>query len=137
MKKRGRFDTRFSKRESEVMDVLFRKGSATAREVWNEMGRHPTYSTIRKILSILEGKGHLTHTAEGQVFVYSPKQKRETAASSALSRLVETFFQGSVAGAVSSLLGEKGDRLSAEDLDRIARMIEEAKEKTRERNDES
>ena len=127
--KKRRDETKFSRRESEVMDVLFQKGSATAREVWSALGETRTYSTVRKLLSILEEKGHVEHTMEGAAFVYVPKIEREAAASSALGRLVDTFFQGSVAGAVSSLLGEKGHKLSADELDRIGKMIEEAKKK--------
>jgi len=121
-------DSAFTKREREVMDVLFRKESATAREVWCEIGEARSYSTIRKILSILEEKGHVTHrVGDGAAFVYSPKIERDAAASTALGRLVDTFFQGSVACAVSGLLGEKGRRLSAEELERIAGIVEEAK----------
>ncbi|MEO0447164.1 MAG: BlaI/MecI/CopY family transcriptional regulator [Verrucomicrobiota bacterium] len=131
MRKKPQGGSEFSKRESEVMDVMFRKGSATAREVWTELGEHPTYSTIRKILSILEEKGHLTHTSEGQTFIYSPKVRPEKAGSSALRRLIDTFYQGSVAGAVSSLLGDQGQRLSREELDELASLIENAKQQPR------
>ncbi len=120
---------KFSRRESEVMDVLFKKEEATARDVWTALGESRTYSTVRKLLSILEEKGHVTHRMEGGAFVYSPKIGREAAATSALGRLVDTFFHGSVAGAVSSLLGEKGDKMSSEELDRIAKLIEDAKQK--------
>lgn len=122
-------ESKFSRRESEVMDVLFQKGSASAREVWSALGETCTYSTIRKLLSILEEKGHVTHKSQGNTFIYSPKIKREAAASSAMGRLVDTFFQGSVAGAVSGLLGEKGNDLTEEELDRIAKLIEDAKNK--------
>lgn len=121
-------EVKFSKREGEVMDVLFQNGSATAREVWTALGESRTYSTIRKLLSILEDKGHVQHTTEGSTFVYSPKEKREKAASSALGRLVDTFFQGSVEGAVSSLLGGAKGELSSEELDRISALIEDAKQ---------
>lgn len=127
--KKARAETKFSRRESEVMDVLFQKGSATAREVWSALGETRTYSTVRKLLSILEEKGHVDHKTEGTAFVYSPKIEREAAASSAIGRLVDTFFQGSVAGAVSSLLGDSGHKLSPEELDRIGKLIEDAKNK--------
>ena len=109
------------------MDVLFRRGSATAREVWSELGEQRTYSTIRKLLSILEEKGQVTHRRDGAAFVYSPSQRRDRAAKSAMSRVVETFFQGSVEGAVSSLLGSQTGKLSKAELDRIAEMIDAAK----------
>lgn len=117
-----------SRRESEVMEVLFRTESATARFVWDALGRDRTYSTVRKILSILEEKGHIKHETVGSAFVYSPRIPREKAASNALSRLVETFFEGSVEGAVSGLLGLRGKNLSGDELDRIGRMIEAARE---------
>ncbi len=120
-------DAKFSRREGEVMDVLYQEGSATAREVWSTLGETCTYSTIRKILSILEEKGHVTHVTEGKTFIYSPREKREAAASSAISRVVDIFFQGSVAGAVSGLLGAKSSELSEAELDRVAQLIEEAK----------
>ena len=112
------------------MDALFRAETATARNIWTALGESRTYSTIRKILSILEEKGHVTHRTEGGAFVYSPKTKREAAAASALGRLVDTFFQGSVAGAVSSLLGESNGSISHEELDRIRAMIDDAKAET-------
>lgn len=120
-------DSALSRREREVMEVLFRKENATARDVWRALGETRTYSTVRKQLSILEEKGHITHRVEGATFLYSPRVEREVAATSALTRLVDTFFQGSVAGAVSSLLGDTDGKISAEELDRIASLIEEAK----------
>jgi len=117
---------RLSRRENEVMDVLFRKGKATARDVWSALGEERTYSTIRKLLSILEEKGHVTHSRDGAAFVYSPRQKRETAAKSAMTRVLHTFFEGSVEGAVASLLG--GANVSEEELNRIEELIERAKE---------
>lgn len=109
------------------MEVLFRKENATARDVWSALGESRTYSTVRKQLSILEEKGHVTHRVKGATFLYSPRVEREVAGTSALSRLVDTFFQGSVAGAVSSLLGDTGKKVSTEELERISSMIEEAR----------
>ncbi len=126
-KKAGIEDSSLSRREREVMEVLFRKENATARDVWSALGESRTYSTVRKQLSILEEKGHVTHRVEGATFLYSPRVEREVAATSALSRLVDTFFQGSVAGAVSSLLGDTGEKVSTEELERISSMIEEAR----------
>lgn len=114
---------KLSRRESEVMEVLFRKETATAREVWSALGEDRTYSTIRKLLSILEEKGHITHRKEGVTFIYAPRQRRDTAARSALSRVVTTFFDGSVEGAVSSLLGSDAN-ISDEELIRIRALID-------------
>ncbi len=126
-------ESKFSRRESEVMNVLFQRESATARDVWSALGESRTYSTIRKILSILEEKGHVRHKTKGSTFIYSPVEKREKAASSALGRLVDTFFQGSVEGAVSSLLGDTKGQLSSDELDRIGAMIEDAKQQTKDK----
>jgi len=120
-------EPKFSRREAEVMDILFRLQEATARDVWTALGETRTYSTVRKHLSILEEKGHVTHRKDGASFIYSPVVARKKAASSALSRLVDTFFEGSVAGAVTSLLGEKAGRLSDDELQRISELIETAK----------
>lgn len=109
------------------MGVLFEKGKTTAREVWSALGETRTYSTIRKLLTILEEKGHVTHSKEGQTFLYSACVERDDAAATALGSLVQTFFQGSVEGTVSSLLGEQGSNVSADELDRIAKLIAEAK----------
>jgi predicted transcriptional regulator len=133
MPKKSSPEPKFSKRENEVIDVLFQRESATARDVWTALGESRTYSTIRKILSILEEKGHVRHETLGSTFVYSPVEKREKAASSALGRLVDTFFQGSVEGAVSSLLGDSKGQLSSEELDRISVMIEDAKQQARDK----
>lgn len=125
-------ESRLSRREREVMEVIFRKNSATARDVWTALGENRSYSTIRKILSILEDKGHLSHQTKGAVFVFFPRVAREQAASSALRRLVDTFYQGSVTQAVSGLLGEQGNDLSTEELDRLTEMIADAKKQNRE-----
>jgi BlaI family penicillinase repressor len=136
--RKGQSEATFTKRESEVMGILFREDSATAREIWSALGELRSYSTIRKILSILEEKGHVTRRAgNGAAIVYSPKLKRDAAASTALGRLVDTFFQGSVASAVSGLLGEKGKGLSAEELERIAVIVEEAKRNKKKQKEKS
>ena len=118
-----------SRREREVMEVLYREGKATAREVWSALGETVTYSTIRKILSILEEKRRVEHQSEGKSFVYSPTASRKKVASNAMSKLVETFYQGSVSGAVASLLGQQGHKMSAEELGRIRELIDEAERK--------
>jgi predicted transcriptional regulator len=131
-------EVKFTKLESEVMDILFREDSATAREIWSALGEVRSYSTIRKTLSILEEKGHVTRRAgNGAAIIYAPKLKRDAAASTALGRLVDTFFQGSVASAVSGLLGEKGRGLSTEELERIACIVEDAKRNTKKQKEKS
>ncbi|MEM7397043.1 MAG: BlaI/MecI/CopY family transcriptional regulator [Verrucomicrobiota bacterium] len=121
----------FSRREGEVMDVLFKKRDATAREVWSALGEKRTYATIRKILRILEEKGHVTHRTDGMTFVYSPRMNREAAAESAMERLVDTFFQGSVENAVAGLIQTSTSRLSEEQFDELEKLIEQARKEGR------
>ena len=109
------------------MDVLYRRKSASARDVWSELGEKPSYSTIRKILSILEEKGFVKHRRDKASFIYTPAESRETAADSVIDRLVNTFFEGSVGNAVSGLLGRHQDSLSTEDLEELEKLISNAK----------
>ena len=129
MRKKSHMDraSKLSRRENEVMTILFRRGEATAREVWDELEDRRPYSTLRKQLSILEEKGHVVHRRDGATFVYSPKQRRETAGHSAISRVVDTFFGGSIECAVTSLLGGKASDISAEELENITALIDAAK----------
>jgi predicted transcriptional regulator len=107
--------------------VLFRRKSASAREVWSDLGGDCSYSTIRKILSILEEKGFTKHSRDKASFIYTPAESREAAADSVIDRLVNTFFEGSVGNAVSGLLGRHQDSLSSEDLDELGKLIAKAK----------
>ena len=114
------------------MDILFRRGRATAAEVMEELPGEPSYSTVRTQLRVLEEKGHVRHEEDGVRFVYIPAVARHTARKSALRHLVETFFEGSSEKAVAALLGGEGSKLSDEQLDRIADLIAKArKEGTR------
>lgn len=109
------------------MDILYACGEATARDIWQRMPQAPTYSTVRTLLSVLEGKRHITRRTEGKALVYRPKRQRETAAVAALRRLLSTFFQGSVEQAVSGLLAIEDKALSDAELGRIAKMINDAR----------
>ena len=119
---------RLSRREREIMDVLFQQGNASARDVENALGGECSNSTIRKILSIMEEKGFVKHKTEGATFIYSPKVSREQAADSMIDRLVNTFFQGSIGNGVSGLLGRHHKSLSLEELERLEKLIAKAKE---------
>ena len=110
------------------MDVLFRRGRATAAEVMEELTGEPSYSTVRTQLRVLEEKGHVRHEEDGVRFVYMPAVARAAARKWALRHLVETFFEGSPEKAVAALLGGDGSRLSDEQLQRIADMIAKARE---------
>ena len=121
-----------SRRERQIMDILYRRGRATAGEVMEELPGDPSYSTVRTQLRVLEMKGHVRHEELGLRYVYSPAVPRRAARRSALRHMVDTFFDGSVEQVVAALLGGEGTRLSDEDLKRIAELVARArKEGTR------
>jgi BlaI family transcriptional regulator, penicillinase repressor len=119
--------TVLTRRERQIMDILFRRGRATAAEVMEELPGEPSYSTVRTQLRVLEEKGHVRHEEDGVRFIYAPAVARHTARKSALRHLVETFFDGSPEKAVAALLGGEGSKLSEEQLNRIAEMIDKAR----------
>jgi BlaI family transcriptional regulator, penicillinase repressor len=112
-----------SRRERQIMDVLYKLDRATVAEVLNELVDKPSYSTVRAQLRVLEEKGHLRHEEHGLRYVYVPTLPREVARRSALRHLVETFFDGSTEKVVAALLGGEVARISSEELDRLARLI--------------
>lgn len=109
------------------MDVLYRRGRATAAEVMADLPGEPTDSTVRTQLRVLEQKGHVRHDEEGLRYIYSPAVPRRTARKSALKHLVQTFFDGSAEQVVSALLGGDAAKISDEELERIAALIDKAK----------
>jgi BlaI family transcriptional regulator, penicillinase repressor len=119
--------TVLTRRERQIMDILFRRGRATAAEVMAELPGHPSYSTVRTQLRVLEEKGHVRHEEEGLRYVYVPAVRVHAARKSALKHLVDTFFDGSAEKAVAALLGGEGAKVSAEELDRIADLIAKAR----------
>jgi len=116
-----------SRRERQIIDILYRRGRATAAEVMEDLPGASTYSTVRTQLRVLEEKGHVRHEQDGPRYVYIPAVPRGTARRSALKHLVETFYEGSVEQAVAALLGGEGSRLSQEQLDRIEELIRKAR----------
>jgi predicted transcriptional regulator len=120
-----------SRRERQIMDVLFRVGRATAAEVLDGLPDAPSYSAVRALLRILERKGHIRHEAEGRAYVYLPVVRRDAARQSALSHLLKTFFDDSTEQAMAALLAMKGEKMSEGELERIARMIEHARKEGR------
>jgi len=116
-----------TRRERQIMDILYRRGRATAAEVMGDLSGTPNYSTVRTQLRVLEDKGHVTHEEHGLRYVYAPAVPRSSARKSALRHLVETFFDGSPEGAVAALLGGEGAKLSDEQLDRIADLVKKSK----------
>jgi predicted transcriptional regulator len=125
-----------SRREREIMDVLYRLGSATAAEICEHLEGGRNYSTVRAQLRTLEEKGRVRHEEEGLRYVYFPTVAPEQARRTALEHLRETFFEGSVEKVVAALLGDRGSRIKTEELDRLERLIQEAKRhnKTEERS---
>ncbi len=116
-----------TRRERQIMDILYKRGRATAGEVMADLAGTPHYSTVRTQLRVLEEKGHVTHEEEGVRYVYMPALPRRAARKSALRHLVDTFFDGSAEQVVAAVLGGEGARLSEDELDRIADLIEKAK----------
>jgi predicted transcriptional regulator len=112
-----------TRRERQIMDILFRRGRATAAEVMEELTGEPSYSTVRTQLRVLEEKGHVRHDDDGVRFVYTPAVARHAARKSALRHLVDTFFDGSAENVVAALLGGEASRLSEEELQRIADLV--------------
>jgi predicted transcriptional regulator len=116
-----------SRRERQIMDIIYRRGKATAAEVLDDLPDPPTYSAVRAALRLLEEKGMLAHEMDGKRYIYLPTTPRRQARTTALRHLVRTFFGGSAEQVVNALL-EDGQTSSAE-LDRLARLIEEARAK--------
>jgi predicted transcriptional regulator len=118
-----------SRRERQILDILYAKGTATAAEVQEALPDPPSYSAVRALLRILEDKGHARHETQGTRYVYLPTVAREDARNSALSRIVKTFFDGSAAQAAAALV-DSGS-LSDEDLTRLSSLIERARKEGR------
>lgn len=112
-----------SRRERQVMDVLYRRGQASVSDVLAALGGKPHYSTVRAQLRVLEEKGHLRHEEHGLRYVYFPMVSRDVARRSALKHLVKTFFDGSTENVVAALLGGEVAQISTEELDRLADLI--------------
>jgi BlaI family transcriptional regulator, penicillinase repressor len=116
-----------SRRERQIMDILYHRGKSSASEVREAMPNAPSYSAVRAMLRVLEEKGHIGHQAEGLRYVYVPTVPREKAKRSAMKHLLNTFFNDSPEQIVAALLDVGATRLTHEELDRMAAMIEKAK----------
>jgi len=115
-----------SRRERQILDVLFRRREATAMEIQGEIADAPSYSAVRALLRILEEKGHVRHREDGPRYVYMPVVEAEAAKRGALRHVLDTFFEGSAAGAMAALLGGEVD-LTTEELDRMEALIAKAR----------
>jgi predicted transcriptional regulator len=116
-----------SRRERQIMDILYQRGKASASDVREAMEAAPGYSAVRAMLRVLEEKGHVRHQAEGLKYVYVPVVARDKAKRSAVKHVMETFFNGSAEQIVAALLDVSSTRLTREELDRMSEMIEQAK----------
>ena len=116
-----------SRRERQIMDILYQRGRASASEIHEALPDRPSYSAVRAKLRVLEEKGHVRHEEQALRYVYLPTVARDTARRSALRHIVSTFFEGSVEETVAALLDLSAANLSKRDLDRISNLIDEAK----------
>ena len=122
---------KLSRRERQIMDILFQNGESTAAEVLDNLDDPPSYSAVRALLKVLEVKGHVHHRQEGPRYVYSPVLSIEKAKQGAARHLLKTFFQGSTEQAVAALLDVSRSKLTDEDLERLKNLIELAKKEGR------
>ena len=127
MGKTERDQATLTRRERQIMDILYKRGRATAGEVMEDLPGDPHYSTVRTQLRVLEGKGHVSHEEEGLRYIYMPAIPRRAARKSALRHLVDTFFDGSAEQVVAAVLGGEGSKVSEEELDRIAELVAKAR----------
>ncbi len=120
-------DHKLSRRERQIMDVLYQRHRASAAEIRESLPDAPSYSTVRALLRILEEKGHIRHEEKGLRYVYFPTVPRASVRRRALRHVVDTFFDGSAAQAVATLLDPSTARVSEDELDRISELIEKAR----------
>lgn len=123
----GKPPASLSRRERQIMDILYREGRASVADVLERMADPPSYSAVRALLRVLEEKGHVRHEQEGLAYVYLPTVSADSARKSAVSHLMKTFFQGSAERAVAAVLESSSTKLSAAELERIAALIEAAR----------
>src|SRR5688500_5247536 len=116
-----------SRREREIMNIIFARGRATATEVMETMAEPPSYSAVRATLRVLEQKGHLRHQPDGTRYVYLPTVNRERVRLTALDQLLKTFFDGSAANVVATLIERQKGKMSDEELDHLSLLIDQAR----------
>ncbi len=116
-----------ARRERQIMDVIHQSGEATVGEVLDQLADPPSYSSVRTMIRLLESKGLLSHRQDGKRYVYKAIQSREAASKSALRKLMDVFFAGSATDAVAAILDVSSESLEPGDLDRMAKLIRQAK----------
>jgi predicted transcriptional regulator len=122
---------KLSRREREIMDILYRRGQATAAEIHAALPDPPSYSAVRALLRVLEEKGHVRHREKNLRYVYLPVVPRDKARRSAVAHLLDTFFDGSAEDAVATLLDVSAQNLSDADFERLSELIEKARKEGR------
>lgn len=120
-----------TRREREIMDIVYRLGRVTAQDVLDNLAEPPSYSAVRALLRLLEERGQVKHTSDGIRYVYQPAVPRNAAGRRALEHLVSTFFDGSVGRTLTALVESSKDELTADELERLAEVIERARKKGR------
>jgi predicted transcriptional regulator len=120
-----------TRRERQIMDIIHRRGRVTAHEVLEDLPEPPSYSAVRALLRLLEERGHVKHAQDGQRYVYAAAVARADARKSALSHVVKTFFAGSLEQTIATLVESSRAKLSREELDRLAEVINRAKKEGR------
>jgi BlaI family penicillinase repressor len=121
-----------SRRERQIMDIVYARGSVSAFDIQEALPEPPGYSTVRTLLRILETKGHLRHEKQGMSFIFFPTHPANQAANSALAQVVQTFFASNIERVVATLLSSKDIQLTPEELDRISALVEQAKQAEKE-----
>jgi BlaI family penicillinase repressor len=126
-----RAEAQLSRRERQIMDIVYARGEASVADVHEVMEDRPSYSAVRALMRILEDKGHLKHRAEGTRYIYTPTRGRKEASRSAMRRVLSTFFDGSADEALAALLDTSPSTPSRAELDRMAKLIEQARKEGR------
>jgi predicted transcriptional regulator len=127
----SRPETHLSRRERQIMDIVYARGQASVSDVCEAMVDPPSYSAVRALMRILEGKGHLRHKADGNRYIYIPTRSRRDASRSAMQRMLRTFFGGSSEQALAALLEARENRPGSEELARMAKLIDQARKEGR------
>jgi predicted transcriptional regulator len=126
-----RNDRSLSRRERQIMDIVYELKEVSALQVLERLPSPPSYSAVRALLRVLEQKGHLVHRQDGPRYVYTPRLPKDKARKTALSHLMQTFFDGSTESVVAALLDLSEDNLSKDDYRRLSELIEKARQEGR------
>lgn len=120
-----------SRRERQIMEVVYALGEASVNQVWGEIPEPPSRTAVRTMVRILEEKGHLKHRKEGREFIYRPTRPRDTVGRSAFSRVLDTFYNGSLVDALAARLCDGNERLDDAELEQLGQLIQEARRQGR------